>query len=229
MLDRYVQDSADNAHPSSHNTSSSEGEDDDNDGDGDGESSTASETSAESNDEQQYAQQPQPGTDSDQSAHLAMLARLAIDDAKAGQHSEAVSACGAAQPSDAQHDVGSAGPDGKCMGEAEANSRHLDTSRDEDLVPADQLPEDLPDHVAIRRGRGGATAGSSSEAAHDFDDAGSVMSHSVQVPSQEAVQRRVVEQQRSRMRQQVLARASRNAQKVGNKRERKQTASSVNW
>ena len=205
-----MQESADNAHPSS---SDSE--------DSDAQSSTGSERSADSNAEQQEAPQQHPGDDVDQLAHLA---RLNIDDRRTTQHCAAVSAS-----DNVQQDAGSRGSDGRCLAEAGSVDQQHDQGQEQDQGLAEHLPEDLPDHVAIRNREKESTAAPVSEAGHDFDDAGSVMSHGLQVPSQEAVQQRVVDQQRSRMRRQVLARASRNAQKVGNKRERKQTASSVNW
>lgn len=214
MLDRYVQESADNAHPSSHSSSDSE--------DSDAQSSTASERSADSIAEQHEITQQQPGDDVDQSAHLA---RLGLDEGKATRQYAAAPAS-----DDVQQDAGSRGSDGRCLANGgPGNRQHDEQGHDQDHGVAEQLHEDLPDHVAIRNRERESSAAPVSEAGHDFDDAGSVMSHGVQVPSQEAVQQRVVDQQRSRMRRQVLARASRNAQKVGNKRERKETASSVNW
>lgn len=213
MLDQYVQESADNAHPSSHSSSDRE--------DSDAQSSTESERSADLNAEQQEAAQQQPGDDADQSAHLA---RLNMDDRRAAEH------CADVSTSDnVQQDTGSAGSDGRCLADAGFTNQQHEQGQEQDQGLAEDLPEDLPDHVAIRSREKEWTAAPVSEAGHDIDDAVSVTSHGVQVPSQEAVQQRVVDQQRSRMRRQVLARASRNAQKVGNKRERKQTASSVNW
>lgn len=214
MLDRYVQESADNARSSSHSSSDRE--------DSDAQSSTGSEGNADSNAEQHEVPQQQSGNDMDQSAHLA---RLGLDEARATQQYAAASAS-----DDVQQDAGSLESDGRCLAEAgPGDQQHDDQGQDQDHVLAEHMPEDLPDHVAIRHREKESTAAPVSEAGRDSDDAGSVMSHGVQVPSQEAVQQRVVDQQRSRMRRQVLARASRNAQKVGNKRERKQTASSVNW
>ena len=213
MLDQYVQESAENAHPSLHGSSNSD--------DCDAQSSTGSEGSANLNAEQQEASDQQQGDDMDQLAHLA---RLKVDDGRAMQHSAAVSAS-----DNVQQDAGSQESDGRCLADAGPGNRQHGQGLDQDHKLAEHLPEDLPDHVAIRNREKGPSAAFISDAGQDFDDAGSVVSHGVQVPSQEAVQQRVVDQQRSRMRRQVLARASRNAQKVGNKRERKQTASSVNW
>ena len=213
MLDRYVQQSADNAHPSSHSSSDSE--------DNDAQSSLGSERSAGSNAEQKEAPQQQSGDGMDQSAHLA---RLQVEDCRAMQH------CAAGSASDnAQQDAGRREAGGRCLADAGPCNRQHGQGQEQDPELAEHLPEDLPDHVAIRNREKGLTAAPDSEAGHEFNDDGNVLSHGVQVPSQEAVQQRVVDQQRSRMRRQVLARASRNAQKVGNKRERKQTASSVNW
>lgn len=225
MLDRYVQESADNAHPSSHHSSESvDYKDDHTEKDGGEQSSTESESSAELSPEQPESEQHEQGSALNSSAHLA---RLDMDDCKASHHCPAASASGAVQTADVQIDVGTPGPDGGGGSEATPDQ---DTGRNQDVGSAEQLPEDLPDHVAVRRRGDASRAASLAEAAHELDDdVASVMSHSVQIPSQEAVQQRVVDQQRSRMRRQVLARASRNAQKVGNKRERKQTASSVNW
>ena len=244
MLDRYVQESADNAHPASHSGSDSDGDD----SSGDARSSTGSEGCANSNaGQQEAAQQAQQQSGDDLDGHSAHLARLHMDDRTAVEDGACIPASDDIQASGAQQDVGSAETDGRCLAEAATDGRCLaepgtdnqdrGQGQDRSHESAEHLPEDLPDHVAIRSTRGPATASLSkinSKVDHDFDDdAGSVMSHGMsrgtQVPSQEAVQQRVVEQQRSMMRRQVLARASRNAQKVGNKRERKQTASSVNW
>lgn len=229
MLDRYVQESADNAHPASHSSSDSDGDD----SNGDAQSSAGSEDCADSNaGQQEEAAQQQSGDDLDD--HSAHLARLQVDD-----HTEdgaSVSAYDDIQASGAQQSVSSARTDGRCLAEAGVDNQDHDQGQGQSREVAEHLSEDVPDHVAIRTKRETATAPHSkmnSKVDHDFDDAGSVMSHGMshgtQVPSQEAVQQRVVDQQRSRMRRQVLARASRNAQKVGNKRERKQTASSVDW
>lgn len=226
MLDRYVQESADNAHPSSHHSSENvDGEDGDADEHADKQSSSDSESSAELSAEQPEAEQQQQGVALDASAHLA---RLDMDDCKAAPHSPGVCASDISQPADVQEDPDTLGSDDRGLSQTAPDQ---DTGRGQDVGSAEQLLEDLPDHVAVRRREGAMRASESMiEAGHELDDdTCSVVSHGVQIPSQEAVQQRVVDQQRSRMRRQVLARASRNAQKVGNKRERKQTASSVNW
>lgn len=236
MLDRYVQESKDNAHPASHSGSDSDSDD----SNSDAQSSTGSEGCGNSHAGQQeaaqQAQQQSGDALDDQSAHLA---RLQMDDHTATEDGASVSASDDRQAFDMQQqDVGSAETDGRCVAEAGTDGRCLaepgtdNQDLDQGQDQSHESAEHLPDHVAIRTKRGTATASHSktnSKVDHDFDDSSSVMSHGTQVPSQEAVQQRVVDQQRSRMRRQVLARASRNAQKVGNKRERKQTASSVNW
>lgn len=209
MLDRYVQDSADNAHPSSEDGSSTS-----NNGSQADSASASEEADSEADEEVSAA--------ADDSAHLA---RLSVNDSAADNNAASDDSGLSHSPADLDHQqrVTAAKPGLDQDPQTPPSDRHGDSQ----TLP-EQLPVDLPDHVAIRAKSNLPRAVSHSEVEADLDDS-SVMSHSIQTPSQAAVKQRVLEQQRSRMRRQVLARASRNAQKVGNKKERKQTADSVNW
>lgn len=209
MLDRYVQDSADNAHPSSEDGSSNS-----NNGSQADSASASEEADSEADEETSAA--------ADDSAHLA---RLSVNDSAVDNNAVSDDNALSHSPADLDHQqrVTAAKPGLEQEPQMAPSDRHGDSK----ALP-EQLPVDLPDHVAIRAKSNCPRAVSHSEAETDLDDS-SVMSHSTQIPSQAAVKQRVLEQQRSRMRRQVLARASRNAQKVGNKKERKQTADSVNW
>ena len=226
MLDRYVQDSADNAQASSESGSQGSDEEDSM------QSSTLSQSGPDSEVEQQSTAEQRQADSADASRHLA---RLALNREQSIQNSADFAGL---QHSDQQQeldqhtDVGGHSPTADSPVQDDIDRKAgvdgfaaSDVSED---LPEDLL-EDLPDHVAVRRKQTGDTAElPSSEAAQNLEEC-SAMSHASQIPSQEAVKQRVVDQHRSRMRRQVLARASRNAQKVGNKRERKQAASSVNW
>lgn len=211
MLDRYVQDSADNVHPSSEDDGSSTS----NNGSQADSASASSEADSEADDEASAA--------ADDSAHLA---RLSIDDS-AVDNNAALDDSALSHSPDADLDHQQRVTATKSGLDQEPQMAPSDRQEDSEALP-EQLPVDLPDHVAIRAKPNGPRAVLDNEVEADLDDS-SVMSHSVQIPSQAAVKQRVLEQQRSRMRRQVLAKASRNAQKVGNKKERKQTADSVNW
>ncbi len=211
MLDRYVQDSADNAHPSSEDGSSTSN----NHCGSQADSTSASEEADSEADEEASAA-------ADDSAHLA---RLSVDDSAVDNN--AASGDNAVSHSPAELDHQQRVTAAKPGLDQEPQMAPSDRQEDSEAL-AEQLPLDLPDHVAIRAKANGPRAVSHNEVGADLDDS-SVMSHSTQIPSQAAVKQRVLEQQRSRMRRQVLAKASRNAQKVGNKKERKQTADSVNW
>ena len=208
MLDRYVQHSADNAHPSSEDSSSTS-----NNG-SQADSASASEEAASEADENTSAA-------ADGSAHLA---GLSVNDSAVDNDTSSNDNNLSHSPADLDHQHRVTAEPGV---DPEPQMAPSDRHGDSEALP-EQLPVDLPDHVAIRANSNGPRAVSRNEAEADLDDS-SVMSHSTQIPSQAAVKQRVLEQQRSRMRRQVLARASRNAQKVGNKKERKQTADSVNW
>ncbi len=210
MLDRYVQDSADNAHPNSEDGSSTS-----NNGSQADSTSASSEADSEADEEASAAA-------AGDSAHLA---RLSVDDS-AVDNNAALGDNGLSH-SPAELDHRQRVTAAKLGLDQEPQTAPSDRQEDSEALP-EQLPVDLPDHVAIRAKSNGPRAVSPNEIEADLDDS-SVMSHSVQIPSQAAVKQRVLEQQRSRMRRQVLAKASRNAQKVGNKKERKQTADSVNW
>ena len=207
MLDRYVQDSADNAHPNSEDGSSNNCSQADS-------ASVSSEADSEADEEASAA--------ADDSAHLA---RLSVDDSAVDNNAASGDNALSHSPAELDHQqrVTAAEPGL----DQEPQMAPSDRQEDSEALP-EQLPVDLPDHVAIRARPNGPRAVSHSEAEADLNDS-SVMSHSVQIPSQAAVKQKVLEQQRSRMRRHVLAKASRNAQKVGNKKERKQTADSVNW
>ncbi len=209
MLDRYVQDSADNAHQSSEDGSSTS-----NNGSQADSASASSEADSEADEEASAA--------ADDSAHLA---RLSVDDPAVDNNAASGDKAFSHSPAhlNQQQRVTAAEP----ALDQEPRMAPSDRRGDSEALP-EQLPVDLPDHVAIRAKSDGPRAVSHNEVGADLDDS-SVMSHSVQIPSQAAVKQRVLEQQRSSMRRQVLAKASRNAQKVGNKKERKQTADSVNW
>jgi len=211
MLDRYVQDSADNAHPSSEEDGSSTS----NSGSQADSASASEEADSEADEETSAAA-------AGDSAHLA---RLSVNDSAVDNN--AASADNAVSHSPAELDHQQRVTAAKPGLDQEPQMAPSDRQEDSEAL-AEQLPLDLPDHVAIRAKANGPRAVSHNEVGADLDDS-SVMSHSTQIPSQAAVKQRVLEQQRSRMRRQVLARASRNAQKVGNKKERKQTADSVNW
>ncbi len=211
MLDRYVQDSADNAHPSSEEDGSSTS----NSGSQADSASASEEADSEADEETSAAA-------AGDSAHLA---RLSVNDSAVDNNAASADNVVSHSPAELDHQqrVTAAKP-GLDQGPQMAPS---DRQEDSEALP-EQLPVDLPDHVAIRAKPNGPRAVSNNESEADLDDS-SVMSHSTQIPSQAAVKQRVLEQQRSRMRRQVLAKASRNAQKVGNKKGRKQTADSVNW
>lgn len=202
MLDRYVQDSADNAHQSSQDGSYASDSEDEAD-------STSGSDEADSDDDKQSSA-------TKDSSHLARLNIVdSAADSNAGTDVYGLSADD---------------PDQQARGAAaEPALVHEPQHGVADRCADSQHPElDMPDHVAVRASLSGPRAVPCGEDGQDLDES-SVMSHTTQVPSQAAVKQRVLDQQRSRMRRQVLARASRNAQKVGNKKERKQTADSVNW
>ncbi|DBA87222.1 hypothetical protein WJX77_011007 [Trebouxia sp. C0004] len=209
MLDRYVQDSANKAHPSSEDGSSTS-----NNGSQADSASASEEADSEADEEASAA--------ADDSAHLA---RLSMNDSAVDNN--AASDDNALTHSPAHLDHQQRVTEAEPGLDQEPQLAPSDRCGDSEPLP-ELLPVDLPDHVAIRTKSNRPRAVSQREAEADLDDS-SVMSHSIQTPSQAAVKQRVLEQQRSRMRRQVLARASRNAQKVGNKKERKQTADSVNW
>lgn len=202
MLDRYVQDSADNAHQSSQDGSYASDSEDEAD-------STSGSDEADSDDDKQSSA-------SNNSSHLA---RLKISDSAADSNAGTD-----------VHGLSADDPDQQARGSAaEPELVHEPQHGVSDTCADSQHPGlDMPDHVAVRASSRGPRAVPSDEDEQDLDES-SVLSHTTQVPSQAAVKQRVLDQQRSRMRRQVLARASRNAQKVGNKKERKQTADSVNW
>jgi len=206
MLDRYVQDSADNAHPSSEDGSSNS-----NNGSQADSASASEEADSEADEETSAA--------ADDSAHLA---RLSVNDSAVDNNAVSDDNALSHSPADLDHQqrVTAAKPGLEQEPQMAPSDRHGDSK----ALP-EQLPVDLPDHVAIRAKSNCPRAVSHSEAEADLDDSSVI---STQILSQAAVKQRVLEQQ-SRMRRQVLARASRNAQKVGNKKERKQTADSVNW
>lgn len=89
--------------------------------------------------------------------------------------------------------------------------------------------EHVPEQVLVR----GRTAAPQSQPADDadqhidVDDCRSVSQ--AHRPGQAAVQQRVLDQHRSRLRKQMLARATRNAQKSGSKKDRKQAAGQADW
>ncbi len=209
MLDRYVQDSADNAHPSSEDGSSTS-----NNGSQADNSSASEEGDSEGDEETSAA--------ADDSAHLA---RLSMNDSAMDNNAASDDNGLSHSPADLDHQQRVTAAEQGSDQEPQIAPSHR--QEDSEALP-EQLPVDLPDHVAIRTKANGPRAFSNNDTEADFDDS-SVVSHSTQIPSQAAVKQRVLEQQRSRMRRQVLAKASRNAQKVGNKKERKQTADSVNW
>ena len=206
-----MQDSADNAHPSSEEDGSSTS----NSGSQADSASASEEADSEADEETSAAA-------AGDSAHLA---RLSVNDSAVDNNAASADNVVSHSPAELDHQqrVTAAKP-GLDQGPQMAPS---DSQEDSEALP-EQLPVDLPDHVAIRAKPNGPRAVSNNESEADLDDS-SVMSHSTQIPSQAAVKQRVLEQQRSRMRRQVLAKASRNAQKVGNKKGRKQTADSVNW
>ena len=218
MLDRYVQDSADNAHPSSEEDGSSTS----NSGSQADSASASEEADSASEEADSEADEETSAAAAGDSAHLA---RLSVNDSAVDNNAASADNAVSHSPAELDHQqrVTAAKP-GLDQGPQMAPS---DRQEDSEALP-EQLPVDLPDHVAIRAKPNGPRAVSNNESEADLDDS-SVMSHSTQIPSQAAVKQRVLEQQRSRMRRQVLAKASRNAQKVGNKKERKQTADSVNW
>ena len=221
MLDRYVQDSIDNAHASSQDGSEAS----DIEHDAEAETSTASGSSRDVDGKQQppCAQQQQEES-SNELLHLQML-RL---DSEHALHSSTgpVSAEQSDRPHTPEwqnsHDSNDRPTDG-----SDDLHEHDDTDSPVGCGAPQHLPVDLPDHAAVRRREEGARVLPCNEA-QDLDES-STISHTSQIPSQQAVKQRVVDQQRSRMRRQVLSRASRNAQKVGNKKERKQTANSMTW
>lgn len=223
MLDRYVQDSTDNALPSSHDGSEASDTEDDEE-----EAETSSTVSGSSSDvdgnQLQLSGQQQLEDASHESAHLERL-RLG--------HEQALQSSTGAAPAEhldrvhtSDWQTSSDSRDGH-IDRSDELHEHADRDSPVECNAPEQLPVDLPDHVAVRR-RGEGTGVLLQNDAQDLDES-STMSHANQIPSQQAVKQRVVDQQRSRMRRQVLARASRNAQKVGNKKERKQTASSMTW
>ena len=201
MLDRYVQDSADNAHQSSQDGSYASDSEDEAD------STSGSDEADSDNDKQSSATKD--------SSHLARLKIDSAADSNAGTD---------------VHGLSADDPDQQARGSAaEPELVHEPQHGVSDTCADSQQPGlDMPDHVAVRASSRGPRAVPCGEDEQDLDES-SVLSHTTQVPSQAAVKQRVLDQQRSRMRRQVLARASRNAQKVGNKKERKQTADSVNW
>ena len=238
MLDRYVQDSADNAHAGSDNDSSdSEPDSQDNavTDEAGSDSGVSHEVDAGAGDAQAEADEaacdttaavtepdmvaPDTNAASQETAHLARL--QASDAANGSGHND----------NHAQDGINGQGHDTLSSDE----HQHVDSDRHRAREQASlQLPDDLPDHVAVRSRNKANQAATTPELDHlsepddVADDATDVTHHTI-LPSQGAVKQKVVDQQRSRMRRQVLARASRNAQKVGNKKERKQTAASANW
>ena len=214
MLDRYVQDSADNAHASSRDGSY------DSETDGDSQASTAvgSEAGDAEADDQLNA--------ADDAAHVA---RLSVEDSPMESSTAAAASCYEQDHQDQRQISTHNDNQDQHVSDSEPQTDVTDRHVKSEAVP-EQLPVDLPDHVAVRaRAKQNAPrAAAPHEAEQNLDDS-SMLSHSTQIPSQAAVKQRVLDQQRSRMRRQVLAKASRNAQKVGNKKERKQTADSVNW
>lgn len=237
MLDRYVQDSADNACASSEDdSSSSESDSQDNATTISHEEDTDSEVDAEAGHAQAEADAaahdtPAAAQKADMAAHItnaaaqeaAHLARFQVSDAANGSSHSA---------DHAQSDhINSQGHNTLSSDECQQGNPDRHRAMEQASL---QLPDDLPDHVAIRARGKAAQATTTLEIDHlsepddVADDATDVTHHTI-LPSQAAVKQKVVDQQRSRMRRQVLARASRNAQKVGNKKERKQTAASANW
>lgn len=212
MLDRYVQDSADNAHSTSEDGSSTS-----NNG-GQEDSTSASEEADSEADEADEDTSPA----ADDSAHLA---RRSVNDSAADNNAALDHNAPGHSPADLDHQQRETAAEPGS--DQEPQMPPSDRRGDSEALP-EQLPVDLPDHVAIRAKANRPRAVSHNDAEADLDDS-SVLSRSTQTPSQAAVKQRVLEQQRSRMRRQVLAKASRNAQKVGNKKDRKQTADSVNW
>ena len=214
MLDRYVQDSAENAHPSSE--------------DGSYASDTDSQATVSNESEEDLT------AEAKNTAHLARLdmADAAVENRSVNDVTAAGSHGADYKDLEDQHGQQMMLSSEHAVEQADSGHqpRNVVSDRHQGSEEAtEQMPVDLPDHVVIRSKATAARTLPCSHKGQDFDDSQSVVSHSTQIPSQEAVQQRVIDQQRSRMRRQVLARASRNAQKVGSKKERKQTADAVNW
>ena len=202
MLDRYIQDTTDNAHESSAEASdTASGTDSDDD---------ASEASSASQDQ----------SDQDHSEQTDM-GRLAVS-GEADQNESANQANAHQQNGDAYSQAANSQPD------ASADSK-LPQRLQSQTARQHQSDDHVPDQVLIRGGRSSPQDGAAAEAAAIEADDPSTVSHISHRPGQAAVQQRVLDQHRSRLRKQVLARATRNAQKSGSKKDRKQAAGQVDW
>ena len=206
MLDRYIQDTSDNAHESSAEASDiASGTDSDDD---------ASEASSASQDrsDQDRLDQEQVHTD---------MGRLVIS-GEAEQHVSAHQANLHQQNGDADSQADNSQPN------ANADSK-LPQRLQSQTAQQQKSDDHVPDQVLIRGKRSSPQGEAAAEAAASEADDASTMSHISQRPGQAAVQQRVLDQHRSRLRKQVLARATRNAQKSGSKKDRKQAAGQVDW
>lgn len=145
------------------------------------------------------------------------MATLRVAD---GAERDSLTLC-AASHHDAATDVQSADP----QADSDFDSQHGRRQPRKQLHHSDDL---LPDHVLMRSGEAAAQTQAAAPPDDDADD-GDVVSHIDRRPGQAAVQQRVLDQHRSRLRKQMLARATRNAQKGGSKKDRKQAAGQVDW
>lgn len=199
VLDRYIHDTADNAQQSSEECDSAS----DTDGAG-----SASDISSEHEDSDTEVQTE--------------MGRLRVTDAAEQDSTPSQSAL---QQRDTATDAHprSDGADADRIGRTR-------TQNQEDVHQKQHADDHVPDHVLIRGKKPSASPKATAEAADDdIDDSASTVSYMNNRPGQAAVQQRVLDQHRSRLRKQMLARATRNAQKSGSKKDRKQAAGQADW